>query len=121
MVGGLRAAGGGLGATIEAHDRMFLERLVQLPFSFDTSFLSSFFLSFSPLSFFSSLFLLGVGVAAPPPAYTPVILNKANTIAPKIDKIVVCPPHFNGSCYATVFCYGFIQSKSTTDRTLAIS
>ena len=58
----------------EGFDHMFLECLVQLPFSFDSSFL--FLLSPSPLSLLFSHFLLlgggGCSPLSPPPLPTPL-------------------------------------------------
>ena len=58
----------GVWGSLEAHDYMFLEGLVQLPFSFDSSFL--FLLSFSlplilSLFFFFLVWVVGGGVLTP--------------------------------------------------------
>ena len=54
---------------IQAHDHMFFEWLVQLPFSFDSSFLLLLSLFFSLLSLLFSFFLVEGGGAAYAPAY----------------------------------------------------
>ena len=63
----------GVWGPLEANDHLFLERLVQLPFSFDSSlFLLSLLLS--PLSSLSLLFQVvggGLQPPQPPPAYAP--------------------------------------------------
>ena len=66
----------GVWGPIVDHDLMFLEWLVQLCFSFDSSFLFllSFSLSSSPLPLFSSLFFLvggGCSPLSPPPCLRP--------------------------------------------------